>query len=282
MRSRIQLSSLERLISQCWINAESATAKAVAEKYHSPNEENLTFIFSGELRSIFSEANRHLRIENAFSSDLKKIHSIGASAIDKYRGLTARVNFHNKQHEGRKSAADIGIAIKLPELSIQGSYLKVNGNVAVGLLAQAKLSCLSNSSPSHHHFDELTKPQKRLFAERHDYYSLLLYRLSGRKCDQLHNFGWQLCKDRTLDEIHHWLRYGEFPNELSSKTGIEQLFCGKIGTHDESVVNTIIDPTGPLSQIIELQISWPNDRRPPDRIPLRAQVVESQKLYQRR
>ena len=202
----IQLSSLGRLIAECWIQAERATAQLVAEKYHSPCEENLTFLFSAELRATVSEASRTVRITNAFLSDLRQaVRNLASVDVHKYSGLIARVNFHNRQHEGRKSASDLGIVIKRPQLSLDHSRLKLSLEFATGILAQAKLGLSLNFTKGGYRWGDLTKPQKKLLPQRRDYYSLLLYRLSGEKNNLLADFAWQLCKGCTASQVQEWL-----------------------------------------------------------------------------
>ena len=193
----IQFSSLGKLIADCWIKAEQATVKSVFEKYHSPTEENLTFLFSAELRATVSEASDSLRVSNAFLTDLRRgVRNLASGDQQKYRGLIAHVNFHSRQHEGHKSASDLGIAIKRPQLSSDGFQLKLNSELATGILAQAKLGRSLNAEGGYR-WGDLTSPQRRLFRERSGYYSLLLYRLSGENNNQLMSFGWQLCERHT-------------------------------------------------------------------------------------
>jgi hypothetical protein len=102
----------------------------------------------------------------------------------------------------------------------------------------------------------------RLFPERCDYYSLLLYRLARDK--ELRPFLWQLCKSHTVEEVRHWLHSDTFPQEVSSSHIIRNLFAGTIGTKDTAVIQTIIDAPESGSRFIDLlHISWPDDAAPP-------------------
>jgi hypothetical protein len=89
------------LIQRCWNQAEAETAKAVAEKYHSPNEEEVTFLFTGERRTAVEKASAAREVERAFLTDLRSISGIDDAVVRRGSGLMARVNLHGRQHEGR-------------------------------------------------------------------------------------------------------------------------------------------------------------------------------------
>ena len=259
----IELRSLGNLIAECWNEAERATANSVHEKYHSPDEENITFLFSGELRNMVRKASDDGHVSNAFLDDLRRgVHNLRSDDLRGYAGLVARVNFHNKQHEGRKSASDLGIAIRRPQLRVDSSHLTLSLELGIGMLAQAKLARSCDTRKSVHHW-KLTTAQKKLLPKRKDYYSLLLYRLSGNDSNELNDFKWQLCKGYTLAQVQDWLKSGSFPKEQSSTEIIRALFANKIGTTDPKLIAEIIDPNASSAQAIELQVFWPKGRKPP-------------------
>ena len=275
----IELRSLGKLIAECWIKAERATAKLIDEKYHSPNEENITFLFSAELRTSVREASDSARVTNAFLADLRQaVHHLTSADLREYSDLIARVNFHNRQHEGRESASDLGIVVKRPQLRLESSRIRLNFEFATGMLAQAKLGRSSNSIQGKYTWGQLTAAQRRLFRKRRDYYSLLLYRLSGTNSNQLTDFGWQLCKGYTVRKVQEWLGSGAFPEELCSAELMRQLFADRIGTRNPTTIETIIDPDAPPSQTIELQVFWPKDRTPPPSYHLKSPIQGSQRL----
>jgi hypothetical protein len=260
----VKLTTLGKLIERCWNQAEAETAKVVAEKYHSPNEEEITFLFTGELRIAVEEASAAGKVENAFLTDLCSVSGLEDAVARRASGLIARVNFHGRRHEGRKSASDIGIVIRRP-LVQRTSYparVDLHQDHAIGLLAQAKLGhCEVPTNSICTWKSGLTQNQVRLFPERCDYYSLLLYRLADQK--ELRPFRWQLCKSHTVEEIKHWLHSDTFPEEMSSSHVVRNLFAGTIGTKNKAVIQTIIDAPGSGGRFIDLHISWPDDVAPP-------------------
>jgi hypothetical protein len=68
----VKLTTLGKLIEGCWNQAEAETAKAV-EKHRSPNEEEVTFLFIGELRTSVEDASVAGEVERAFLTDLRSI-----------------------------------------------------------------------------------------------------------------------------------------------------------------------------------------------------------------
>jgi hypothetical protein len=152
----------------------------VAQRHPAPDEDEITFLFSGELRNSVTEASETGSVEEAFLKDLRQ--SIPASALDMRqwtRGLVARVNRHSRWNEGKVSGADLGVVIMRPlvQLGFRGNSIEFRRDHATGLLAQAKLGRPGRSG---HAWDGLTRPQEDLYPKRREYYSLLLYRLNGQ------------------------------------------------------------------------------------------------------
>lgn len=279
----VRLTSLGRVIERCWKCAEQETSNAVARKYHAPNEEQLTFLFASELRAVVAEASSTGEVERAFRADLRSISGLDDDAARRASSkLIARVNFHGRQHEGKKSASDLGIVIRRPlvRLTPYGARLELRRDQAIGLLAQAKLRRLAAPKKS----GRLTRKQARLFPERSAYYSLLLYRLDGQNTDELKPFRWQLCKEHTVEQVKSWLRSDAFPEEMSSLQIIRKLFDGTIGTKDAAIIQTIIDaPATSEARFIDIQIFWPEGAPPPPRfLELRRHAQELQVVQPRR
>ena len=108
----VRLENLGKLIEECWNQAEGETIQAVAQKHPAPDEDEITFLFSGELRNSVAKASEAGRVEKAFLKDLRQ--SIPAADLDMTRwssGLVARVNRHSRSHEGKVSGADLGVVI---------------------------------------------------------------------------------------------------------------------------------------------------------------------------
>ena len=106
----MKLTHLAQLLGECWNAAERETASLIAEKYHAPNEENLTFLFSGELRALVENASATRQIESAFLIDLRSsIPNLPERVAHYARGLLARVTFHGRRH----AIAELGDIVQL-------------------------------------------------------------------------------------------------------------------------------------------------------------------------
>lgn len=277
----IQLTSLGRLVATCWDHAEAETAKAVADKYPDPSEEQITFLFAGELRMAVAQASRERQFEQAFLADLRmSIPHFDENAARRAGGLIARVNFHSRHHEGRRSASDLGIVIRRPfvRLGPLGTHVELRPDHARGLLAQAKLGRCIDPSDTRFTWRGLTQPQERLIPRRRDYYSLLLYRLQGQTASELRPFRWQLCRDHTVREIKAWLRSDAFPKEESSSDVMRGIVAGAVGTEDAAAIETIVDPAASGLQVIDLHIFWPDGATPPAVLEVCRQPREEQKV----
>jgi len=279
----VKLTNLGKLIERCWNQAEAETAKAVAEKYFSPNEDDVTFLFIGELGMAVDKASAAREVGKAFLTDLRRsIPSLDDAVAQRVSGrLVARVNHYKRWYEGRTSASDVGIVIRRPlvQRTSYSTRVELHQDHAIGLLAQAKLGhCAAETNSIYTWKSGLTRKQVRLFPERCDYYSLLLYRLAGDK--ELRPFLWQLCKSHTVEEVKHWLHSDTFPEEVSSSHVIQKLFAGTIGTKNKEVIQTIIDAPPSAARFIDLHIFWPDDAAPPPFLQLQQHKQNKQIVQQ--
>jgi len=95
----IELQNLGAVVANCWERAEETTRKAVAEKYFVPGEEQITFLFGGELRAADTDASNGRQFEAAFLEDLQKeFPDMAIGSLLHFNGLIARVNLHNRWH----------------------------------------------------------------------------------------------------------------------------------------------------------------------------------------
>lgn len=273
----VPLRELGKVIQACWNETEQATRNAV-KRYSGPAEEFITFLFASEFRVAVEEASSKRKIEKAFLEDLRQeFRHLRGIDISKAARLTARVNFHSRYHEGERSAADLGLVVRRPQVERLADRLRieVNQDHATGLLAQAKLGHPRTSQPDFYCWGELTETQEELFPKHRDYYSLLLYRLAGANKDDLRPFGWRLCsKDDAVRHVKKWLRSGRFPKEQPSSDLLKALFDGKVGTKQADVIKSIIDPKAPGACAIELQIFWPDGKKPPKYIQLQEEQTQ--------
>ena len=263
----ISLHKLGQVIAECWERAETVTAKAVGEEFPQPAEEDITFLFSGKLRVEVDEASKRGEFERALLADLAlHFRDHTADALVPFKGLIARVNFHSRLHEGRRSGADIGVVLIRPSVHVvyRSGDVQVTRDRARALMAQAKLGRPHEKRAGSMSWGRLTKAQERLIPTHQNYYALLLYRLcTGRV---LAPFRWQLCRGRTVDEIQGWLRAGTFPREVPSGDVIRALSAGTVGTDSQSVVDLFIDPSESHARAVEIRVFWPEGTGPPRRM----------------
>jgi hypothetical protein len=273
----VKLTSLGKLISDCWSRAEVETAKTIVKKHPSPSEEEITFLFSGEFRIAVEAASEKGMIEHAFLEDLHaSIPNLSFEITRHTKGLIARINVHGRWHEGRVSGADLGIVILRPLVRVRnaGTTVEFHRNHGNGLLAQAKLGKQLGLTGKLK-WDTLTQRQQDLFPKLHEYYSLLLYRLQGQT--NLKPFSWQLCKKYSVEQAQEWLQTNVFPAELSSTEVLRMLFARAIGTEDPKLIKTIIDPSISDARSIEVHIFWPDGGGPPPSLSVyQSQTVQQQ------
>lgn len=268
----ITFNNLRQVVARCWEDAETNTRSVITRKHPAPSEELVTDLFAGELRETVSEASRTKKIEAAFRADLHLAFPAIHFDVSRYAsGLLARVNLHGRWHEGHVSAADFGIIITRPRIltSRDNTRIEFRRKRTTGLLAQAKLGRCAMSGVETYTWNYLTVPQERLFPERRQYYSLLLYRLSGQKQDALQAFSWQLCRKHTVEDVKEWLRTNAFPEEIISSDVVTGLFAGHIGTEDPEIIRTVIDPPSSSAHTIDIEIFWPDGAGPPPSVELR-------------
>jgi hypothetical protein len=282
MATQIRLKNVSDVIAQCWSSAEVETSEAVRNKYWGPTEEQITFLFSGALRGTVELASRDRKFENAFVADLvAACPALSGKIADVAGGLMGSVNFHNRYHEGKRSGADIGLLITQPWAERLGwpEEIRIETQYARALLAQAKLGRLKTmkrNSAQKLSWGRLTDRQKLLIPQHAEYYSLLLYCLTGAESRVLGALRWQLCSGYSVSDIQEWLRRGGFPEERNSADVIGALAAGTVGTDDEQFCSMIANPHSPPAQRIEIHVGWPDSRRPPDGLTLRQHVAAHQ------
>lgn len=281
----VKLNKLARVIAACWAEGESRLTEIIAEKHPNPSEELITDLLSGELRASVARASHTHRIEHAFLEDLhSQIPNLSVSDARRFGGLIATVTPHTRPHESEISAADLGLVILRPQVWLNGwgnETIECSRDYATGLLVQAKLGQHKKRRKGYR-WNPLKKTQEVLFPERHTYYSLLLYRLKGQRLSEFQPLRWQLCRDHMVAQVKEWFRSDLFPEEQPSPEVLKNLFDGKIGTKDASIIESVISPTKGDLRTIEVRIYWPDGSGPPPSFHLqhRHQEVNVQRLYQ--
>ena len=148
----VTLTTLGQLIARCWNRAEDSVRGLVAQKHPAPSEELLTDLFAGELRVAVAKASKGRDVEAAFLTDLRRsIPHFDLDVARRASGLVARVNLHGHWHEGKLSAADLGIVVTRPRVQFAwgGTRVEFRRDHATGLLAQAKLGRCANRVGGH-------------------------------------------------------------------------------------------------------------------------------------
>jgi hypothetical protein len=280
----IKLTDVTKLIQECWTIAEAKTQELILEKFPVVKEEDITLLFTGEFRETIRVASDLGRIDRAFVADLQRsVPSLGFDIARRVGGLLARINPHDRSHEGRKSGADFGLVVARPLVYLQGSSaIRFERDHATGLLAQAKLGRPPKKSGKSRVWGGLTSSQVKLYPKRREYYSLLLYRVNGNKLNNLAPFGWQLCREHTALQVRKFLTKDAFPTEISSSDLLGRLFARTIGTDKPKIIESIIDPANSGHRVIEIQIFWPDGGGPPPSLPVHAEhrQIQQQRLWQ--
>lgn len=278
----IRLKALGQVIANCWVEAEEATAKAVAEKYPDLGEEYITFLFAGELRASVAQASRGNAFAAAFLADLEQaLPELGGGAFLQVAGLMARVNLHSRRHEGYNSGSDLGVVITQPSVHSDSvsPYFEILRDRSRALLAQAKLNKRQVPHDRRMSWRLLTRSQKVILPDHSEYSALLLYRLEGSTRSKLAPFCWQLCKGHSIENVQGWLRAGSFPEEMSSADVIRKLSLGALGTDAAPVVESLADPCSTRPSSIEIHVFWRDGEGPPGHVYLQRHA--KQKATQR-
>jgi hypothetical protein len=274
----IPLRHLGSVVAECWDEAEAQTSKSIEQKYFDPQEEHVTFLFASELRGTLNTATQNGRIDRAFRGDLDRALPAYAHQILDCSGLVARATFHGRHHEGRVSGSDLGLVVRHPKATLDpfDHTIELQPQDATGMLAQAKIG--SDVGPAAKRWGRLSRNQPRLISPHLEYFSLLLYRVGGESANKLLPFSWQPCSGHQVENIESWLKAGAFPSELTSTEVINRIFQGKIGTNDPAIIQRVIDPVNGGRSIINIEIDWPDDARPP--ATLRQRIVAPMLLRQ--
>jgi hypothetical protein len=278
----IRLNTLGQVIAKCWDVAEEATARAIAEKYPDLEEEQITFVFAGELRVSVGQASRQNAFAHAFLADLQQAFpELGLHASLQAAGLIARVNLHSRWHEGRRSGSDLGVIITQPSVRRHSgvSQVEIVRAHARALLVQAKLNKRKARRDGRMKWQSLTRPQRKILPDHTEYSALLLYRLEGSDRSKLAPFRWQPCRGHSIEDIQAWLSSGSFPKEISSADVIRSLSVGRLGTDARPVIESLVDPPSTWPTSIEIRVYWPDGEGPPEHLYLQSPVKQEAKQH---
>jgi hypothetical protein len=252
------------LVKTCWQTAEERVCREVGTKYRESNEEAITVLLFGELRSQFDNRNIHREFELSFAADLRDEYPM-TDLSWVAAGLIGRVTHHPRQLEER-TGGDFGLVLARPQVE-RGWTTEISMH-AQGLLVQAKKQSRGGI------IGTLTKTQRLILPKRLEYTAFLLY-VYATAGDELAPFAW-ICSDgRLIPEIEADLKRLNHmhPNSInsfretmtssvfSSSDIIDAVAQGLRGTSDKEIVDEYICPA--LTPSITIEITWRDDA-PPD------------------
>jgi hypothetical protein len=249
-----------RVIRECWNVAETELRSIIEKKYHDLDEECITKLFYSEFCFLLRDASQNKKVERAFLADLQKAfpEALCSRLSGFSANLIADVSLHKREME-KITGGDFGLTITRPQISRRSQSELILGNdYCRGLLCQAKIKRRNGK------WGLLKKNQKEILPKHTDYLSLLLYSYSDAERCHLNPFEWQLCRNISMDNMEHWLKTGGFSSLLDSSQIIGQLGNDLIGTGHQETIEKIIRPEG--KPHLNIRISWPPDKRPPNSV----------------
>ena len=277
MASLLAIPETIALLKACWQRAEERVRHEVETQYHEADEEFITKLICGALRSEFNKENRDGQFERHFAADLARQYwDRDLQWIA--NGLIARVVHHPRHLEGR-TAGDFGLLVARPQISFDWDHPAITMH-AQGLLVQAK-----KQSPKSGKIGPLTKVQREKLPSRRPHYAaFVLYVYEGPDFRRLAPFAWMCADSRTVDDLKaDFARLrGAFLKTLddirakvitpvqSSSDIIQGMSEGKLGTSD---VRTILEQICPdLSPSVTIEITWPDGPPEPPRQEVRQRI----------
>lgn len=250
------------VIADCWMAAERALRRLVRKKYFDPDEEHLTFLFTGELRQVITSERTRVSLRNAFRQDLEVALDghLPWFELDKYTDVVGKVVFYPRKLES-KTKADFGIVLKRPLISFSHPIEQPYRREAFcrrGLLCQAKVTQRGSKA-----YGELDPEQIKKFSESPQAYSLTLYEFLDEMRTVLEPFQWFPCGGEAATQAAGFLKEG-FPSGslVTSRQVILDLANERSGTADENIIGTANSPE--VRPTYEILITWRGDE--PDEI----------------
>ena len=264
----IPLRKTNKIVFDAIENAEKAASRQIKKYYHNANEEFVTFILYGQIQYQFAKANKASRIERSFADDLKnalKQHTctcVGAEMeIDSTaRGLVAEILLHNRKEEG-KTGGDFGLLHFAPSAKVQSDEIVIDPQCVNGLLCQAKMKYRDRKCT-------FTKSQLKALPSTVGFLALPIYEYLDDQKTTLQPINWFSCKDISFKSVKTHLHEDTIPDSDCTRSIIQKLAKGIIGTNKQSDLDRIKAPSGRFH--IEIRIHWKN--RPPDGEPIKIKL----------
>jgi hypothetical protein len=282
MEREISLTFTAKTLAKCWTDAEKRIRLLVQDKYWAPSEEDLTFLLRGELRAVIREASKRKDFERAFEKDLQNCPEIVTTNLRAVvTGLMGSVSFHGRYHEGHESAADLAIVIRRPKVTLQpGKGAYIFKDYPRALLVQAKLGRPKPMPSGGVVWQPLTKHQADRIPLASHHYALLLYRWSDPDGEQLEPIKWKPCANFDTTQISNWLATNKFDGEQDSKSIIEGIALGKLGTADKEVIRSADPGVEGGCRALHIRLHWPDGHSPPATIPVHIRQTQQRVVAQ--
>jgi len=251
---RMRINNLRNLIVSAWSEAE-AQLRQDPIQMQDRDEEFITGLFSGYLRSEFETATRIGGVEQAFRKDLAEAFP----DLDFYyehqiwRGLIATVTFHPKHVEAR-TGGDFGLVVVRPEVTHEWQKLRIEDGHRRGLICQAKIFQRATKHRRKPGYGPLSSNEMKVLNSKLDYLALLLYRYEDSARETLAPFEWKIASGATIENIQSWLVHNCIPDKLDSPRALRALIDEKIGTADEKLIDEDISPK--VRPSLTITISW--------------------------
>jgi len=271
----MEINNLRNLIVRAWAEAEAQLRQDLKLRFPDCDEEFITGLLSGYLRSEFETVSGNGCVEQAFLSDL----ATDFPEVDFYnehqiwRGLIAAVTFHPRNVEA-KTGGDFGLVVVRPEVSRELEGLRIEDGRKRGLLCQAKISQRPTKSRRKGKLGKLSDNEVKVLEAKLDYLALVLYKYQDIDRKMLAPFKWQMASGATVKDIRNWLAKDCLPNEWDSPQALAALVDERIGTGDERLIKKDIAPQVRSSLIIT--IKWKDGWNPGDVIHFLQQEVSAQ------
>jgi len=271
----MRIPTLASLISGCWNRAELALRDQIRQELPDINEETVTVLLSGKLRSEFKRISDKGAVADAFQRDLcLSFPSIDHATLSSKiaRRLIATVHFHQREVE-KHTGGDFGIVFRRPVVQRavnSGSKLTIVEDRRQGLLCQAKIFRRDNR------WAKLSNSQLNVIRDRLGYFALALYSYADQSGErrELDPIRWQVTRDFELNAVKSWLRSGSFPLPVDSQCVIQQLAQGEIGTDDENTIANTIAPQ--MRPAFEITVGWRDGDAPGREIQLSRRIAQVQ------
>ncbi|HEU5379365.1 MAG TPA: hypothetical protein VFV38_28415 [Ktedonobacteraceae bacterium] len=263
-----------QILSLCWEQAEKAVQKIIMNDLPGTDEETITLLFYVKFAEQLREVSSKKIFAKAFLIDLvNNFPDLAHMDLGKIaEGLVADVTLHKRATE-KITGGDLGLMIVRPQVTHSSHVLKI-GDYRRGILCQAKLKGKTGR------WGKFTQRQRLVLPERMSYLSLLLYSYTDAQRHNLRDFQWYMCSPvETFEQLEAYVNGDTFPRLYDSKTIINAIGSGNIGTDDDDILDQFVSPKKNSTLIIN--ISWPDRRsNTPDGLAVYVHATQNEEIRQ--